>query len=307
MPYISFSCKLVLQALSSKRLELSDLVGCSIIQDVGTRSRPWEIISVAHEEEGRINIKNGPRTLYSNIRNIQDWDIMVPHAKKELIEILKNLEDSIVQNKRSLIKKIVAERNIRWLYHFTRLDNVKNILMRGLVPRIPDPDFPIICTDPVRIDGRLDCVSLSISFPNDRMFYVKRKENPSSIWCVLVLNSSILYQYSCLFFPHNAARYNNNSDRDEWRGALALERQFQEDQRPKYLPACFPTDVQAEVQVESAIPLSLTKALYFEDENANKTFNSMKAKVPDGIRVEVNTAPFSNRDYAIEVYRSKRN
>lgn len=71
------------------------------------------------------------------------------------------------------IERIVTERNIRWLVHFTRIENLESILENGLLPRnnFEGLDVQPLTNDAFRLDGFLEATSLSIESPNYRMFW----------------------------------------------------------------------------------------------------------------------------------------
>jgi len=63
--------------------------------------------------------------------------------------------------------------------HFTRANNLPDIIKHGIYPisRIAEIGVTPEINDELRLDGRLDGISLSIAFPNSRMFYKYRQEN----------------------------------------------------------------------------------------------------------------------------------
>lgn len=85
------------------------------------------------------------------------------------------------------IQDVINRRNIKFLVHFTRLENLDNILTNGIIPRndmtdqfIKPFDFLLndkesngkyIYNDDYRYDGKCDYSCFSISFPNNLMFY----------------------------------------------------------------------------------------------------------------------------------------
>ena len=71
------------------------------------------------------------------------------------------------------IEKVVNERDIRWLMHFTRIENLESILENGLLPRnsFERLDIEPLTNDSLRLDGFLEAISLSIQSPNYKMFY----------------------------------------------------------------------------------------------------------------------------------------
>lgn len=185
------------------------------------------------------------------------------------------------------IENILQERQIQYLCHFTRLENLESILTYGVIPRSNlynkefnnNPCLPIhgIFNDRYRIDGKTDATSLSISFPNSSMFYGLRCSNNDAQWAVVVLSAKILIDKNCAFYPTNAA---NNHVRHlptaNFQGVDALNALFEgADEEREYLLSKDPTDVQAEVLVFNEIEHRYIVGCVFDsddlkDEFANK-------------------------------------
>ncbi len=104
------------------------------------------------------------------------------------------------------IKDLVSQRSISTLIHFTREENLPSILENGLHSResAEKNNIKIAISDAQRLDGHLEAISTSISFPNYRMFYPKRL-NLSGQWAVLCISPNVLWEKQCAFFKHNAA------------------------------------------------------------------------------------------------------
>ena len=77
-------------------------------------------------------------------------------------------------------KVVVQERGIQSLYHFTQADNLENILKYGILTRkeLNEQSIAYFQCDNDRAEGHLDSVSLSISHPNYKMFYLQRNKHP---------------------------------------------------------------------------------------------------------------------------------
>jgi hypothetical protein len=197
------------------------------------------------------------------------------------------------------IRLRVKQRDIKYLRHFTRLENLKGILDRGLLPRRGNESIEMHFTDPDRFDERMDCVSLSIMFPNDLMFYRKRaRDFPNSVWCVITISPEILWSNPCLFFPDNAAIF-KNTNRADYRTPEAFDELFNKENRPKILSDCLPTNVQAEVQSEKPIPLEMISGIYFENDSTLSKFNALSIPCPNHIEVSCKSLFFNTRDRAL--------
>ncbi|HDU8551907.1 MAG: DarT ssDNA thymidine ADP-ribosyltransferase family protein [Morganella morganii] len=158
------------------------------------------------------------------------------------------------------IQKIVEQRNITRLFHFTHVDNLSSILVNGLMSRseLDKAASEYDYNDEDRIDGHLDAICVSISFPNSKMFYKYRRLKPGN-WAILEITPSVLWDKNCAFYPTNAASNNVRfNDPDLMKGSEAFADLFLDNifgiQRDEGLLAEYPTDVQAEVLVFESIP-----------------------------------------------------
>lgn len=167
------------------------------------------------------------------------------------------------------IEEFIENRGIKSLYHFTVIDNLEAILNYGLLSRtkLQENDFGYFYNDENRYENKLDAICVSISFPNYRMFYKYRQKYPDSVYCVLELKPSILYEKKCLFCVTNAAndseRFKNDSDKT---GIDALKKLFYDD---KYMEEVglgmeMPTDPQAEVLILDNIEVEYIKSINFD-------------------------------------------
>lgn len=155
------------------------------------------------------------------------------------------------------IRKIVKQRGIRDLFHFTRIENVDSILCRGLISEadLRENAVPHVASDAERRDGRLDGVSLSVSFPNWKMFYSKRVNSDAPThWVVLSICPSVLWTHRVEFFTYNAASEGMvDSEKSAHMRSAAFRELFAGEHRMTEkgfsLPKRFPTQNQAEVLV----------------------------------------------------------
>lgn len=167
------------------------------------------------------------------------------------------------------IQEIVQERNITKLFHFTHSDNLASIIENGLLSRsdLDDEGDDYDFNDSDRIDGHLDAICLSVSFPNAKMFYKYRRLKPGN-WVVLEVDPSVLWTKDCAFYPTNAASNNVRfNDLKLMKGAEAFSALFASEvygtTRDDYLTAQYTTDVQAEVLVfEKIDPSYIVKYIH---------------------------------------------
>lgn len=183
-------------------------------------------------------------------------------------------------------QSIIDKRKIEYLIHFTQLSNLESILNNGIYPRskLDLLDITVEINDHLRLDNHEDSSSLSISFPNYKMFYGLRMDSDVQ-WCVLVMNPKILYIYDCAFCKHNAADTKiSNLDIKDLKNSKSLEEMFEEinnhsTRKEQLLKDYYPTDVQAEVLVFDIISRENILAVIFNDkeekDNFDKTHKNM--------------------------------
>ena len=82
------------------------------------------------------------------------------------------------------IQNFVNERGIKYLAHFTQIENLSSILDNGLIPVAPlsKTGIDYVNNDLYRIDDCEDANCLSIQFPNYKMFYSYRVEQPETVF-----------------------------------------------------------------------------------------------------------------------------
>ncbi|EBT4616979.1 DUF4433 domain-containing protein, partial [Salmonella enterica] len=100
---------------------------------------------------------------------------------------------------REQIRLTAEELQIPCLVHFTQATNLPSIMEHGLIS-VTDANVlninPAI-NDELRLDGHRDAISLSIAFPNYRMFYRYRRDNPQVEWAVLGIDPSVIWRNDC--------------------------------------------------------------------------------------------------------------
>ena len=174
------------------------------------------------------------------------------------------------------IQQICVERGIQTLCHFTRIENLKSILQRGLVGRsiLEEIEIQFLSNDPDRYDRCPEANCLSISFPNYQMFYRLRKKKQKiegvndSQWIVLLLDAKVLWELECAFCQLNAAdNAVTNIPLEDRKRPEALKGMFADFYHIKHqdlsIPKNYPTHPQAEVLVFNRISVQFIKAIHF--------------------------------------------
>jgi len=198
------------------------------------------------------------------------------------------------------IEEFVTERGIKCLLHFTNLTNLASILEHGLLPKgeLHLADVEYTCNDTMRLDGT-DAVCASISFPNYKMFWGLRQEQPNDEWVILVIYARVLFEARCAFCPTNAASASVTMIPLEERMTLAalqgMYGDFEGTARSELkLPNHYTTNPQAEVLLLDGVPKDYLAGVLVATE-------SLKAKLKathTGLRVKLSPPHFLYRhDY----------
>lgn len=196
---------------------------------------------------------------------------------------IDNLFRRTTEDHSGIIEEI-SRRNINWLVHFTPASNVSGILKYGLIPRNYLEKKPLcdiiesIFPDDQRLDGMNESNCISVSFPNYKLFYLKRSQLGHN-WAIIMINPEILCHCPCIFFSDNAASsitgnhspqgFNNMFEDVPIHTPPHSLRNYLK------LPQNFTTNPQAEILLNSVIPPKYILAAYVEKWPA-KIFIEMK-------------------------------
>lgn len=217
------------------------------------------------------------------------------------VEAINLVGHGVLQRKQE-IKDFVKERQIIQLIHFTRYENLEGILNNGLYVRSKLETIPqrFYANDELRLDGHRDSISLSILFPNHRMFYKYRMSLNAKGWVLLAIDPSVLWQYDCAFCKYNAADSRiSGIPVNELKHVDKLKEMFAEDindigvRKRKRLTVSDPTDVQAEVLVFNNIPKEKIIAVGFENQ---MLLSECEKKHPD-VKLMMANKYFNSRSY----------
>jgi hypothetical protein len=198
------------------------------------------------------------------------------------------------------IESVVKARVINELLHFTPIDNLEQILKYGFIPRIYLQNSKILRAtfpDSSRDDGNKHCYCMSISWPNYKMFDVKRREMGGD-WVVIKINPKAVINNECFFYKTNAGSYLGRKV-----GAGGIEDMFfdQKFREQLEIPDSFTTDPQAEVQSESRIPADWIDEIHVRESNSTSRYVRMllkNANLLDKIKIVVDRRYFDKRkDY----------
>jgi hypothetical protein len=172
-------------------------------------------------------------------------------------------QQSNLSSSQKEIKAYCDRLGIKELLHFTRCSKMPYVLRYGLLTQSILSNANAHTEDSFRWDNNSDHVCASIDFPNYKLFYLRRQERPIESWCVLSLPRSIIWEYSCLFFPSNAA---SGGGRQGERGICGLQNMYRQScdsvERSKMISSSHTTNPQAEVLIPAIVPSKLIQKIY---------------------------------------------
>lgn len=185
-----------------------------------------------------------------------------------------NISDLLYRlNRVGGLRVAVKQKQIPYLVHFTRVENLPSIMRHGLCPirTMQEQQIAFRWNDEYRLDGHEDAISLSIGHPNEKLFYRWRRSAPAQSWVVLLIERSILWEVDAKFCPHNAA--DSRIVREgpmSWRDLTSFEMMFAPQEgaasrEEQCLRAFDPTDVQAEVLAFGTIAAEKITGVVFND------------------------------------------
>lgn len=199
------------------------------------------------------------------------------------------------------VQNFVAERGIKYLVHFTRIENLISVLSNGLIPvaSLFERGIDCVTNDLFRYDGCEDATCLSIQFPNYKMFYKYRVEFPESEWVVLGINKQVLWEKDCVFCSENAASATMFTmpivDRKGVEGLKKLYEDYpgKPSRQELNIKDNYPTNPQAEVLVFDIIQPELILGVAFK---SNEQLDRYKHLMPPTVKASVNPKLYSYRN-----------
>lgn len=208
----------------------------------------------------------------------------------EVLEELKKFLNKDDERNTNPLVQALQGRGISSILHFTRVDNLESIARLGIcsVSTMRERRVRYLHNDDMRLDGRLNGISLSITHPNSLMFYKYRMAS-SSKWAILELAPAVIIDHDCRFCFTNAASSQIRALSDEeLTGISAFERMFD-----GAVKANCPTDVQAEVLCLADIPTSYIKTVYVENSWYQRQIEKLNLPFP----VQVKKSLFGKRSH----------
>ena len=167
------------------------------------------------------------------------------------------------------IKQFLDQREIKNLYHFTCVENLKSILSLGILSKskLEDRNMRFISNDTQRLEQRYDYISCSISYPNIKLLNAY-KNRLNARYAIIEIDANVILDKVAMCSPCNAATYNGYNVKDIG-GINELFTGYREN-----LPLQYPTDEQSEILVKDKIDLKYVKRILFENSDDLKYFAS---------------------------------
>lgn len=213
---------------------------------------------------------------------------------------MKYVDPSFI-NRNEMIKEQLKLRNIEHLLHFTNTKNIKSIIDFGILPVAMHSINGInsYTNDKLRSDELTDTTSFSIEFPNYKMFYKLRAENPAEDWVILFVDAKVLFKKECVFCYDNASNPRikeiplNNRMQGEMFKKMFDDIDGDVTRSERKLKRYFPTLPQAEILIYGAIELDYIDKFVFKDTETKDRYQHL---IPNSIKCEVIPYYFYTRE-----------
>lgn len=204
---------------------------------------------------------------------------------------LKNIFIDAPNKSGNVFVALAKFRGIKLFVHFTKIENLPNIATHGLLTRknLDNQSIQYSFNDDTRRDNITNSLSLSVTFPNYRMFY--KYSHASADWAIILLDAEkILANLPCAFNYKNASSNDIKKIPIEKRMTLdAFQKRFYEpdgsSRKMRNLNANETTDPQAEVLCLENIPLKYFVGIIFKNSawatEHKKLFPNISMKVDD--------------------------
>ena len=196
---------------------------------------------------------------------------------------LPNISTENNEKRAKGVRDQVRKKRISCLTHFTRSENLKSILQTGILPasilRQNRAFSSVIYTPQPLLAQWGGFVSLNISFPDYKLF-LQMQNHQAGDWVVLLIDSRVLADFPCYFFPDRAASFIESAPvpglpLDEYRSAKAFKELFAEREdikrRDLEIPDNYPTNPCSEVLCRFPIaPASIAQGWFYSEYKFNQ-------------------------------------
>ena len=196
----------------------------------------------------------------------------------EMAIYLPNPDTKTDNKKVKGLRQFIRKNRINFLTHFTRAENLKSILQFGILPASilrRNPVFSGVYYSPQPLPPAWSSfISLNISFPDYKLFLQLQNHQPSD-WVMLLIDSRVLSDYPCYFFPDRAFSFISSAPvpgqiLTEFQSVKALKDLFSDRDGVKRkeldIPPFYPTHPCTEVLCGFPIAPSMITQIWFYSE-----------------------------------------
>ena len=209
------------------------------------------------------------------------------------------------EDRRTILNYFTVQRKVKHLVHFTPVKNLGSILNDGIIPRaLLSSERDIVITDAYRADRHQECSCFTLSFPNYRMLYPKRKKMPFAVVLVdigALMSSNVESVY---FLPTNAAcdevwpritQYTQLRDAKNMFTECYTFKGRSVQRKTLNIPSWYTTNPQAEIMISGVIDTAYIREIHFPNEDVYKSAMINTGNIPSHIKLVVDETLFSKR------------
>lgn len=176
------------------------------------------------------------------------------------------------------IAEIIRNNRVKYLVHFTRLENLDSILEYGIlsIQELNYMKLPYINNDFGRYDSRKDCSCFSIEFPNDILLKTFQRRQGNCSWIIFLIDVFVLISSDSekQFCIHNAAskgisekiKYNQLRTAEEFQNMFSERVEFNKSDGDHFIErnidkSYLATSNQAEILIEGSVDRNYIKGI----------------------------------------------
>lgn len=208
-------------------------------------------------------------------------------------------------------RKIIEERNIEHLVHFTNVKNIESIILNGLIPVKYQTKNGIhsFKNDVVRNDKLPEMTSFSVEFPNYQMLNKLRLNKNEEEWAIIFLKSDIILARECIFCYDNASKEEIRQIPYEYKMTIEMFSKMFEDidgyplRKITKLKRYFTTSPQAEIMIKGDIDSKYIEKIVFFNSQSKDAYSRF---IPNIIKVEIVPDYFYAREDSNYIKEYKR-
>jgi len=184
------------------------------------------------------------------------------------------------------IRHEAAWRDIRYLLHFTPIENLTGIVTNGFLSRADLKERGLDAYgSPHRLDREDRAISVSISAVYPKMFKAKQQAAGHPRWVILLLDASILWTHRCRFLRRNGGKRAVLNHTGYLGGPWGFSQMFSGEDRPSGIPDRLTTYPDAEVQVFDPISAEMILEAWVD-----------RPELADAVQAELNRLPGMERN-----------